>query len=165
MAVAATAFLLPQLTTTIDGGDSNGNNDGYDQPITWGLLQPPPLGGAIGRDVCLTVIGDGVVGIGVRLLVVRLLVGGAIGRDVGLMIVGNGVVRLAFGLLVGRLLDVGDFFFNKCCRLMFSILPAPSRSHLCRHLPPARATTFLSGAANGHHCHRYRHHCQRQHQG
>ncbi len=57
-------------------------------------MQPPPLGRAVGRNVCLTVVGNGVVGLGVGLLVVRLLVGGAVGRDVGLMVVGNGVVGL-----------------------------------------------------------------------
>ncbi len=60
--------------------------------------------------MCLTVIGNGVVGIGVGYLVIRLLVGGVIGRDVGLMVVGDGVAGLGVGLLVGRLLDVGDFF-------------------------------------------------------
>ncbi len=38
---------------------------------------------------------------------------------------------------------------------MFSILPALFRSHLHRHLPPERATTLPSGAANGRRC------CQR----
>jgi hypothetical protein len=57
-------------------------------------LQPPPLGGAVGRDVCLTVVGDGVVGLGIGSLVIRLLVSGAVGRDVGLMIIDDGIVRL-----------------------------------------------------------------------
>jgi hypothetical protein len=94
------ALLLPPSMTTIDGGGGDGNNYGYDQPFAWGSLQPPPLGGAVGRNVCLTVIGNGVVGLGVRLLVIRSLVGGAVGRDVGLMVVGDGVV----GLGVDRLL-------------------------------------------------------------
>ncbi len=57
-------------------------------------MQPPPLGGAVGRDVCLTVVGDGVVGLGIGSLVIRLLVSGAVGRDVGLMIIDDGIVRL-----------------------------------------------------------------------
>ncbi len=85
-------MLLPPLMTTIDGGGGDGDNYGYDRPFAWGSLQPPPLGGAVGRDVCLTVVGDGVVGLGVGLLVVRLLVGGVVGRDMGLMVIGNGVV-------------------------------------------------------------------------
>jgi hypothetical protein len=113
MAVVAMALLPPPSTTTIDGGGGDGDNYGYDQPFARGSLQPPPLGGAVGRDVCLTVVGDGVVGLGVGSLVVGLLVGGAIGRDVGLMVVGDGVVGLGVGLLVGRLLDVGDFFLTK----------------------------------------------------
>ncbi len=92
-------------------------------------MQPPPLGGAVGRDVCLTVVGNGIVGLGVGLLVIGLLVGRAIGHDVGLMVVGNGVVGLGIGLLVRGSLNVGEFFFNKCCRLMFSIC----------HLPPLGA--------------------------
>ncbi len=84
-------MLPPPSMTTIDGGGSDG---GYDQPFTRGSLQPPPLGGAVGRDVCLTVVGNGVVGLGVGSLVVRLLVGGAIGRDVGLVVVSNSVVGL-----------------------------------------------------------------------
>jgi hypothetical protein len=145
-------LLLPLLTTTIDGGGGNGNNDGYDRPIARGSLQSLPLSGAVGRDVCLTVVGDGVVGLGIGSLVIGLLVGGAIGRDVGLMVVGDGVVGLVVRSLVGRSLDVGEFLFNKCCSLMFSILPAPSRSHLHCHLPPARATALPSGAADGRRC-------------
>jgi hypothetical protein len=80
------------------------------------LLQPPPLGGAVRRDVCLTVLGDGVVGLGVGSLVVRSLLSGAVGCDVRLMVVGNGVIGLGAGSLVGGLLDVGEFFFNKCCK-------------------------------------------------
>jgi hypothetical protein len=133
---------------------ANGNNYAYDQPFARGSLQPLPLGGAVGRDVCPMVVGDGIVGLGVGLLIIALLVGGAIGRDVGLMVVGNGVVGLGVGSLVGGSLDVGEFFFDKCCRLMFSIiLPAPSRSHLHCHLPPARATALPSRVANSHHCH------------
>jgi hypothetical protein len=155
-------LLPPLLTTTTDGSGGNGDNYGYDRPFAWGSLQPPPLGGAVGHDVRLTVAGNGVVGLGVGLLVVGLLVNGAIGRDVGLMVVGNGVVGLGIGLLVGRSLDVGEYFFYKCCRLMLSIiLPASSRSHLHRHLPPARATALPSGAANGHRC---RQHCRQRQQ-
>jgi hypothetical protein len=94
MAVVAMALLPPPLMTTINDGGGDGNNYGYDQPFTRGSLQPPPLGGAVGRNVCLTVVGNGVVGPSVGLLVIRLLVGGAVGRDVGLMVVGNGVVGL-----------------------------------------------------------------------
>ncbi len=110
MAVVAIALLPPPLTTTIDGGSGDGDNYGYDQPFTRGSFQPPPLGGPVGRDVCLTVVGDGVVRLGVRLLILGLLIGGAIGHDVGLMVVGNGVVGLGVGLLVGGSLDVGEFF-------------------------------------------------------
>jgi hypothetical protein len=144
-------LLLPS-TTTIDGGGGNGNNDGYDRPIARGSLQLPPLGGAVRRDVCLTVVGDGVVGLGIRLLIVGLLVGGAIGGNVGLMVVSDGIVGLGVGSLVGGLLNVGEFLFYKCCRLMFSILPAPSRSHLHRHLPPEKATALPSEAAYGRRC-------------
>ncbi len=87
-------MLPPPSMTTIDGGGGDGNNYGYDQPFAQGSLQPPPLGGAVGHDVCLTFVGDGVVGLGVGLLVVRLLVGGAVGHDVSLMVVGDGVVGL-----------------------------------------------------------------------
>jgi hypothetical protein len=148
--------LLPlPSTTTIDGGGGNGNNDGYDQPFAQGSLQLPPLGGAVGRNVCLTVVNGGIVGLSVGSLVLGLLVGGAVRCDVGLMVVGDSVVRLGIGSLIGGSLDVGEFFFNKCCRLMFSIiLPTSSRSHLHRHLPLARATVLPSGAANAHHCHR-----------
>jgi hypothetical protein len=149
-------MLLPPLTTTIDGGGGDGNNDGYDRPIARGLLQPPPLGGAVGCDVCLTVIGDGIVRLGVRSLVIGSLVSRVIGRDVGLMVVGDGVVGLSVRSLVGGLLNVGDYFFNNCFRLIFSILPAPSRSHLHCHLPPARATALPSGAADSRRC-RQRH--------
>ncbi len=44
--------------------------------------------------MCLMVVGDGVVGLGVGLFVVRLLVSEAVGHDVGLMVVGDGVVGL-----------------------------------------------------------------------
>ncbi len=150
-------MLPPPSTTTIDGGGGDGDNDGYDRPIAQGSLQPPPLGGAVERDVCLTVVGDGVVRLGVGSLVVGSLIIGAVGRDVGLMVVGDGVVGLGVGSL-----DVGEFFLNKCCRLMFSILPAPSRSHLHRHLPPARASASPSGAEDGHRCRRRRRRRQRQ---
>jgi hypothetical protein len=106
------ALLPPPSMTTIDGGGGNGNNDGYDQPIAWGSLQPPPLGGAVGRNVCLTVVGDGIVGLGVGSLVVGLLIGGAVERDVGLMVVGNGFVGLGVRSLVGGLLNVGDFYLT-----------------------------------------------------
>jgi hypothetical protein len=149
-------LLPPPSTTTIDGGGSDGDNDGYDRPIVQGSLQPLPFGRAVERNVCLTVISDGVVRLGVGLLVVGLLVSRAVGRDVGLMDVGDGVVGLGVRSLVGGLLDVGEFFFNKCCRLMFSILPAPSRSHLHQHLPPARASVLPSRAEDGHRCHRRR---------
>ncbi len=63
--------------------------------------------------MCLTVVGNGLVGLSIRLLVVGLLVGRAVRRDVGLMVVGDGVVGLGVGLLVGGSLDVGDFFFKQ----------------------------------------------------
>jgi hypothetical protein len=88
------ALLPPPLMTTIDGGGSNGDNYGYDRPFAQGSLQPPPLGRAVGRDVCLTVVGNGIVGLGVGSLVVRSLVGRAIGCDVGLMVVSDGVIGL-----------------------------------------------------------------------
>ncbi len=89
--------------TTIDGGGSNSNNYGYDRPFACGSLQPPPLGGAVGRNVCLTVVGDGVVRLGVGSLVVRLLVNGAFGHDVGLMVAADGIVGLGVDhLLVDR---------------------------------------------------------------
>jgi hypothetical protein len=146
------ALLLPPLMTTIDGGGSDGDNDGYDQPIARGLLQPPPPGGAVGRNVCLMVVGNSVVRLGIGSLIVGLLVGGAVGSDVGLMVIGDGVIQHGVGSLIGRLLNIGEFFFNKCCRLMFSILPAPSRSHLHCHLCAARATALPSGASNGRRC-------------
>ncbi len=105
-------MLLPLSTTTIDGGGCNGSNYGYNQPFARGSLQPPPHGGAIGRNVCLTVVGDGIVGLVVGLLIVGLLVGRALGRDVGLMVVGNGIVGLGIRLLIGRLLNVGEFFLT-----------------------------------------------------
>ncbi len=156
--------LLPLLlTTTIDGGGGDGNNDGYDQPFAWGSLQPLPLGGSVWSNECFTVVGNGVVGLGVGSLIVGSLVGGAVRRDLGLMVVGDGVIGLGIGSLVGGSLDVGEFFFNKCCRLMFSIiLPAPSTSHLHRHLPPARATALPSGAADGRRCRRRRRRQRRQ---
>jgi hypothetical protein len=106
------ALLPPTLMTTIDGGGGNGDNYGYDQPFAWGSLQPPPLGGAIGHDVCLTVVGDGVVRLSVRLLVIRLLVGGAIGQDVGIMVIDNGIVGLGVDcLLVDRSMS-GSFLLT-----------------------------------------------------
>ena len=48
--------------------------------IPRGSLQPPPLNEAVGRDVCLAVVGDGVVGLGVGSLVSGSLVGGEWGR-------------------------------------------------------------------------------------
>ncbi len=75
-------------------------------------MQSPPLGGAVGRDVCLTVVGDGVVLLGIRLLIVGLLAGRVIGRDVGLMVVGDGVIGLGIGLLVGGSLNVREFFLT-----------------------------------------------------
>ncbi len=106
------ALLPPLLMTTIDGGGSNGNNYGYDQPFARGSLQLPPLGGAVGCDVCLTVISNGVVGLGVELLVVRLLVGGAVGRDVGLVVVGNGVVGLGVDCLLADCSTLGSFLLT-----------------------------------------------------
>jgi hypothetical protein len=104
------ALLPPPPTTTIDGGGGDGNNYGYDRPFARGSLQLLPLGRAVGRDVCLTVIGDGVVGLAVRSIILGLLVGRAVGHDVGLMVVGNGVVGLGVRSLVGGSLDVGEFF-------------------------------------------------------
>jgi hypothetical protein len=72
-------------------------------------LQLPPLGGAVGRDVCLTVIGNGVVGLGIGSLVVRSLIGGAVGRDVGLMVVDDGVVGLGVDCLLVDCLTLGSF--------------------------------------------------------
>ncbi len=94
-------MLPPPLMTTIDDDGGDGNNYSYDQPFARGSLQPPPLGGAIRRNVCLTVVSDGVVGLGVGSLVIRSLVGGAVGHDVGLMVLGDGVVGLGVGSLVG----------------------------------------------------------------
>ncbi len=112
IAVAAMALLPPPSMTTFDGGGGDGDNYGYDQPFTRGSLQPPPLGGAIRRDVCLMVVGNGIVGLGVGLLVVRLLVGGAIGRDVGLMVVGNGVVGLGVDCLSADCSMSGSFLLT-----------------------------------------------------
>ncbi len=98
--------------TTIDGGGGNGNNYGYDRPFTRGSLQPPPLGGAVGHGVCLTVVGDGVVGLGVGSLVVRLLVGGAVRRDVGLMVVGDIVIGLSVDCLSADHSTSGSFLLT-----------------------------------------------------
>ncbi len=73
-------------------------------------MQPPPLGGAVGRNVCLTVVGDGIVGLDVGSLVVRLLVGGAVRRDVGLMFVGNGIVGLGMDRLSVDCSTLGSFY-------------------------------------------------------
>ncbi len=98
--------------TTIDGGGGDGNNYGYDRPFARGSLQPPPFGGAIGRDVCLTVVGNGVVRLGVGSLVIRLLVGGAIGRDVGLMVVGDGIAELGVDCLSADRSTLGSFLLT-----------------------------------------------------
>ncbi len=73
-----------------------------------GSLQPPPLGGAVQRKVCLTVAGDGVVRLGVGSLVVRLLVGGAVGHDVGLMVIGDGIVGLGVDCLLADRSTLGS---------------------------------------------------------
>jgi hypothetical protein len=106
------ALLPPPSMTTIDGSGGNGNNYGYDQPFVRGSLQPPPLGWAVGHDVCLMVVGDGVVGLGVGLFVIRLLISGAIGRDVGLMVIGNGVVGLGVDCLLADCSKSGSFLLT-----------------------------------------------------
>ncbi len=106
------ALLPPPLMTTIDGGGGNGNNYGYDSPFACGSLQPPPLGRAVRRNVCLTVVGDGVVGLGIGSLIVRLLIGGAVERDVGLMVVGNGIVGLGVNRLLADCSTSGSFFLT-----------------------------------------------------
>ncbi len=103
-------MLPPPLMTTIDGGGGDGDNYGYDRPFARRSLQPPPLGGAVGRNVCLTVVSNGVVGLCIGLLVVRLLVGRAVGRDVGLMVIGNGVVGLGVDCLLADCLTSGSFY-------------------------------------------------------
>ncbi len=75
-------------------------------------MQPPPLGGAAGRNVCLTVIGNGVVGLGIGLLVIRSLVGGAGRRDVGLMVVGDSVVGLGVDCLSADCSTLGSFLLT-----------------------------------------------------
>ncbi len=112
-------MLLPLLMTTIDGGGGNGNSYGYDQPFAQGSLQPPPLGGAVGRDVYLTVVGDGIVGLGIGLLIVRLLVGRAVGRDVGLMVVGDGVVGLGVDRSSADRSMLGSFLLTNAVDLCF----------------------------------------------
>jgi hypothetical protein len=112
MAVAAVALLLLPSMTTIGGGGGNGNNYGYDQPFARGSLQPPPLGGAIRRDVCLKFVSDGVIGLGVGLLVIRLLVGRAIGHDVGLVVVGDGVVGLGVDCSSADCSTLGSFLLT-----------------------------------------------------
>ncbi len=72
-------------------------------------MQPPPLGGAIGRNVCLTVVGDGIVGLGVGSLIIRLLVGEAVRHDVGLMVIGNGVVGLGLDISSADRSTLGSF--------------------------------------------------------
>ncbi len=62
--------------------------------------------------MCLTVVGDGIVGLGVGLLVVKLLVGRAIGRDVGLMVVGNGIVGLGMDRLLADCSTSGSFLLT-----------------------------------------------------
>ncbi len=105
--------MLPlPLMTTIDGGGGNGNNYGYDQPFARGSLQPPPLSRAVGSNVCLMVVGDGVVELGIGLLVVRLLVGGAVGREVGLMVVGDGIVRLGVDRSLADCSTSGSFLLT-----------------------------------------------------
>ncbi len=106
------ALLPPLSMTTIYGGGGNGDNYGYDQLFARGSLQPPPLGGAVRRNVCLTVISDGVVGLGVRSLVVRLLVGGAVRYDVSLMIVGNSVIGLGVDCSSADRLTSGSFLLT-----------------------------------------------------
>ncbi len=98
--------------TTIDGSGGDGDNYGYDRPFARGSLQPPPLGGAVGRDVCLTVIGDGIVGLGVGSLVVRLLIGRAVGLDVNLMVIGNSVVGLGVDCLSADRSTSGSFLLT-----------------------------------------------------
>ncbi len=105
-------MLLPPLMTTIDGSGSNGNNYGYDRLFVRGSLQPPPLGGAIGHDVCLTVVGNGIVGLGIGLLVVRPLINEAVGSDVGLTVVGNGVVELGVDCSSADRLTLGSFLLT-----------------------------------------------------
>ncbi len=106
------ALLPPPLMTKIDGGGGNGNNYGYDQPFAQGSLQPPPLGGAIGCDVCLTVVGNSIVGLSVESLIVRLLVSRAVGCDVGLMVVGDGVVGLGVDCLLADRSTLGSFLLT-----------------------------------------------------
>ncbi len=75
-------------------------------------MQPPPLGEAVGRNVCLMVVGDGVVRLGIGLLVIRLLIGGAVGRDVGLMVVGDGVVGLGMDRSLADRSTSGSFLLT-----------------------------------------------------
>ncbi len=62
--------------------------------------------------MCLTVVGNGIVGLGDGSLVVRLLVGGAVGRDVGLMVVGDSVVGLGVDRLSVDRLTLGSFLLT-----------------------------------------------------
>jgi hypothetical protein len=112
MAVVAMALLPLPLITTIDGGGSNGDNYGYDWPFAWGSLQPPPLGGAVGRNVCLTVVGNGVVVLGIGSLVIRLLVIKAVRHDVGLMVVGNSIVGLGVDCLFADCSMLGSYLLT-----------------------------------------------------
>ncbi len=82
-------------------------------------MQPPPLGGAVGRDVCLTVVGNGIVGLGVGSLVIRSLIGGAVGHDVGLMVVGNGVVGLGVDPLSADRSTSGSFLLTNAVDYFF----------------------------------------------
>jgi hypothetical protein len=104
------------VATAIDdnnnGGGGDGDNYGYDQPFAGGSLQPIPLGGAVGRDVCLTVVSNGIVGLGIGLLVIRLLISGAVGRDVGLMVVGDGIVGLGKNCLSADRSTLGSFLLT-----------------------------------------------------
>ncbi len=82
-------------------------------------MQLPPLGGAAGRDVCLTVVGNGIVRLGVGLLVIRSLVGGAVGHDVGLMVVGNGIVGLGVDHLSADCSTLGSVLLTNAADYCF----------------------------------------------
>ncbi len=81
-------------------------------------MQLPPLGGAIGHNVCLTVVGNGIVGLGVGLLIVRLLVGGAVGHDVSLMIVGDDVVGLGVDCSLADRSTSGSFLLTNAVLML-----------------------------------------------
>ena len=77
--------------------------------------QPPPHDRSVGRDVCLAIVGDGIVGLGVGLfvggwLVDKALVGEAVGHNVGLVVVGDRAVGFGVESLDGGLLVGGKFF-------------------------------------------------------